>query len=1257
VPSNGVCFAAANDVVAVPPETSPACELVLDIYIPDVDISVHEVGGEAFSSVRLAGYGWTSETGFPQLPVKGFLLEIPEGALPSVEVVQTDRIVSRGDRVLPVATCTADLGIGRTYQQLLPDPVAYSMDCYYPDRIAEVGFCGYLRDVRVAQLKVFPVQYNAARQELRIHRRIRLRVSLTNGEFMMPPGGQRRSADASNPFDTIYDNVIMNFGTGSAGRMSDPAVTDGFSSPAISLPTCLKVQICEDGIYEIGFDDLKGAGLDLSAVEPAAIKMFSLGTEIPILVSGQSDGVFDATDRIKFFGLGDGGQYSAYNTYWLSFGGATGLRMSDRFAAPGDSLPVPASLPHTIHFEPDNEYYANVFEGEGKDHWFWEELPVCCPRDYVLDLSCVAAVSGDARVTIGLRGKTSFDHHLSASVNGNPIADLIWAGMVEYEGSFGFSQAYLTEGENQLHIEYASSSWDRVYLNWVEIEYERDLVAHEDQIRFEDSQQEREQFRIEGFSTGQIEVFEITDPNGVVRLADCEIVSEPSGYAVVFEGKEAQQEYLAVSTRGTKRPASIGRYVPALLRSPARGADYVVITCDEFKDAVQPLAALRESEGLQVEVVDITDIYDEFGHGNPCPNAVKDFLTYAYYNWHPAPSFVLLAGDASYDSKGNIPGSKRDIVPTHLFISQTEYLETCCDDWFGCVVGDDPLADMLVGRLPAQDEAALGCMVEKIIEYETSLEEGSWRGGVLLAADDPDHGGDFEAVCERFVEGYLAPAGLDVVKAYVSECGTACRDRILAGFDEGCVICNYVGHGALDIWAVEQILRSSDVDVLNNVGRFPVVVAFTCLNGFFHHATADSCLAECFVGAPDKGAVAFWCHSGFNYTSPSEVLGQALYDALLNDGNHILGSAIQQAKVEYLATSPYFWDQAPMLILFGDPALEIGFEGKPDALPGSVTFRPRRPVEAAEDTIEAIVFNAGRADMTDLRVRFTVGHPDSSSSDIVADKVTPQVKAGEHVTIEAVWDCVADAGTYAVYVEVDPDNEITESCEWNNTCWESLRVCCPDDTQDVSPPEICIYVDGSQVGVEFFDGDYAPECPMIEAVFSDTASGIDTDALEVLMNSEPIHGIEILSGWLGSSEVTIGCPLGPLGDGTYSLSVTVADCSCRSNRAQAGVRLVVESELLMHSIGTCPNPWLESTALRYSLSQQADDVRIEIYSVTGRLIRTVNRAPAARNQNSWTWDGTNEHGDPVGGGVYFYRIQALRNGTEQTTTGKTIIIR
>ena len=63
---------------------------------------------------------------------------------------------------------------------------------------------------------------------------------------------------------------------------------------------------------------------------------------------------------------------------------------------------------------------------------------------------------------------------------------------------------------------------------------------------------------------------------------------------------------------------------------------------------------MRQAQGLRTAVVDVSDIFDEFGYGLVTPQAIKDFITYAYENWQaPAPQYVLLMGDTTYDYKDN----------------------------------------------------------------------------------------------------------------------------------------------------------------------------------------------------------------------------------------------------------------------------------------------------------------------------------------------------------------------------------------------------------------------------------------------------------------------------------------------------------------------------------------------------------------------------------------------------------------------------
>jgi hypothetical protein len=84
-----------------------------------------------------------------------------------------------------------------------------------------------------------------------------------------------------------------------------------------------------------------------------------------------------------------------------------------------------------------------------------------------------------------------------------------------------------------------------------------------------------------------------------------------------------------------------------------------------------------------------------------------------------------------------------------------------------------------------------------------------------------------------------------------------------------------------------------------------------------------------------------------------------------------------------------------------------------------------------------------------------------------------------------------------------------------------------------------------------------------------------------------------------------------------------------------------------------PNPFDESTAIRYVLAEPAA-VRLGVYDVTGRVIRVlVETAAGEPGEHVAHWDGTNAEGQPVAGGVYFYRLDA--GGF--TATRRTVFLR
>jgi hypothetical protein len=70
-----------------------------------------------------------------------------------------------------------------------------------------------------------------------------------------------------------------------------------------------------------------------------------------------------------------------------------------------------------------------------------------------------------------------------------------------------------------------------------------------------------------------------------------------------------------------------------------------------------------------------------------------------------------------------------------------------------------------------------------------------------------------------------------------------------------------------------------------------------------------------------------------------------------------------------------------------------------------------------------------------------------------------------------------------------------------------------------------------------------------------------------------------------------------------------------------------------------PNPFALQTGLRLDVPRSGH-VRLEIFDVNGRRLRTLVDAVLSPGSKSLAWDGTDEGGRPVGSGVYFCRMSA-----------------
>src|SRR5207248_3127860 len=103
-----------------------------------------------------------------------------------------------------------------------------------------------------------------------------------------------------------------------------------------------------------------------------------------------------------------------------------------------------------------------------------------------------------------------------------------------------------------------------------------------------------------------------------------------------------------------------------------------------------------------------------------------------------------------------------------------------------------------------------------------------------------------------------------------------------------------------------------------NGARLPLVLAMTCLNGFFHSLFPEESLAEALVRAPNGGAIAVWASSSLTTPGGQAAMDRELFHLLFTGAYSTLGEAVAAAKKA--AGDP---DVRRSWILFGDPAIRL----------------------------------------------------------------------------------------------------------------------------------------------------------------------------------------------------------------------------------------------------------------------------------------------------------------------------------------------
>ncbi len=859
--------------------------------------------------------------GAPALPVKVVPIDVPEGMGVEVEVLEADGPVLRNMDIAPApmryaAPKLEDAGVWgpgglptevRTVR--VRDSQIYTKDREYPGEIVHAGSVEQARHRRLVRLALHPVQYNPVRRTVRIVERLVVSVRFVPiGEGGSPAGRGGGGADAT--------------------RTALPF-------PGYGGLEAYKISVSETGIHELSYDDLDGAGIDLASADPDGFSIYTGGEELAVIVSAAGGaGGFDPGDVIQFYGEKNDSPYTDARVYWLVLGATPGLRMAERDGTPTGGGVTPESFPEMVVAEKNNGYQMNLALEEGGDSWLWGP-PAIISADYPIELSHVASGTGDVSVHVKMYGFTQEpiinpDHHVMFYLNGVLFSDSYSDGLNLLEVTGTVDQSDLVEGENTLSVELPGGTGapiDMMIMDKFEVTYQSDFVAGDDRIACTTDQAGvKNLISIGGFSTGDVLVFDITNPLAPARILNPLVVPDGRAYRASFDDTPAETAgYFVLAGGAILGPDDIARDEASALADPANQADYIIITHPDFIDTVQPLVLHRMGQGLNVSVVDVRDVYDEFNFGNLDPEAIQSFLSHAFHSWqYPAPEFVVLVGDGNYDYKDYLGIGSVNLMPTKTVA--VDLYKVPSDTILTCVEGDDILPDIVIGRLPVNTPAELEAIIQKIVDYETDPDTTDFDTNILLVSDDKYNNGEytgemFQEDTEALGAAYLCPPH-GATKAFQGDLGGGTTSAILAGINEGALVVNYRGHGSHSGWA-ESIFTTIHVQLLSNSEALPIFITSTCMDGYYTFPIPGwDALAEVLLRADGKGGVAGLSSAGYSYDEEMLVLNNGLYQAIFNKNLRVLSDVVSSGWDYYAAQTE---DVGFLLYytLFGDPALQL----------------------------------------------------------------------------------------------------------------------------------------------------------------------------------------------------------------------------------------------------------------------------------------------------------------------------------------------
>ncbi len=862
------------------------------------------------------------------------------------------------------------------------------------------------------------------------------------------------------------------------------------------------------------------------------------------------------------------------------------------------------------------------------------------------------------------------------------------------------------------------------YFDYLEVQYKENLTFNGSQMSFRDYSIVSGSNTDYGFSISNAssieqvwDVTDITNANKRVNKAG----AGSFNFAYKASDQNFNNEFVAFRADAAFTPQFVGRIANQNL-SAISNIDYLILTVPELMGQAQRLANYHQTKNnYKVEIVDVNKVYEEFGNGSKDLTAVRDFVT-KLNTPQGRLQYVFILGDASYDYKNRIPNNN-NIVSAYQSEHSADFVQSfVTDDYIAMTqpqtapyIGQN-LPNLPVGRIPAANNTEAGNMIDKTLAYYNALPGqsspfGDWRMKLDFVVDDNEEGGPFHDLMNNALVSVFEQPGVTTLKEYnvkklyldaftVQSTAAGPRypqvNQAISNSIGNSLYLFYFGHGGINGWAQERVLTSTEVQNSNNFtsvySRFPFVSTITCEFTLWDEPATNSA-GEQFMKLKQGGPATMITSSraidiGYGRTF-TDIFTKNIFK-LTNDDFNTLGYANLNAKKEKGVNENHF-----RVNLLGDPAMKLS--------------RPQRLLTI--DNIETPVPGLIRG-LDFVKIKGHINNPNGTLNNTFNGRVSinifdkrlnkktlnnnnwphPVLNYTEEgsAIVKASGMAVNGVFTAEFYVPKDinyavgegrilgyADNKSTDV--FNN---QSVQIgdINPNGINDNQPPKVKLYMNNTN----FADGGITNQNPMLLACLTDdtginsTGSGVGHD-ITVYLDGQVINTV-ILNDFYSSGEGN-GClnpslaeyqkgnvtyPFRNLPVGQHQLTFKVWDINNNSTTATLNFEVKDEADqhLTINRPLNWPNPFTNKTYIQFEHNcDDILDVNVQIYTITGRLVKTLSQAVVAEPflqgfrtpRQAIEWDGRDDFGSTVAKGTYIFKIFAKSQNQEKCKGSATAV--